>query len=236
MAEERFRFREDVLRTAAGKTRRRLGLTLLAAASGVVAFWAVALREQGSGAGTLVLSLAFLLALAALSMRRRMRRLHARWGSFEVTIGQDAVERVVTGAPPVRIARTVVLAVAASWSRSWRVMWGDHSSGLLQPALSAPAATRASWTRECSASCDRFRTTGTCRLSPECPVREKTPKPCARRTKGASSAAAPRTAASASGRGTPPKATTVTCGSDRSGTTTPMAPAASAVSATTAST
>lgn len=111
MAEERFRFREDVLRTAAGKTRRRLGLTLLAAATGVVAFWALALREQGSGAGTLVLSLAFLFALAAVSMRRRMRRLHARWGSFEVTIGQDAVERVVTGVAPVRIARTDVLAV-----------------------------------------------------------------------------------------------------------------------------
>jgi hypothetical protein len=111
MPEERFRFRDDVLRTAAGTTRRRLGLRLLAAAAGVVAFWAFALRGQGAGAGTLAFSLAFLLALAAVSMRRRMRRLHARWGSFEVTIGQDAVERVAAGVPSVRIDRGDVLAV-----------------------------------------------------------------------------------------------------------------------------
>jgi hypothetical protein len=111
MAEERFRFPDEVLRSAAGTTRRRLGVRLLAATAGVVAFWAFALRGQGAGAGTLAFSLVFLVALAAVSMRRRMRRLHARWGSFEVTIGNDAVERVVAGVPPVRIERADVRAV-----------------------------------------------------------------------------------------------------------------------------
>lgn len=111
MAEERFRFREDVLRAAAGKTRRRLGATLAAAAAGVVGFWAWFLRPQGAGAGTLAFSLAFLLALAAFSLRKRMRRLHARWGSFEVSIDESEVRREVVGAPAVRIARAEVAAV-----------------------------------------------------------------------------------------------------------------------------
>lgn len=111
MPEERFRFPEDALRAAAGRTRRRLAATLAVAAAGVVAFWGAILRSEGATAGTLVFALAFLVVLAAFSMRRRMRRLHARWGSFEVTIGPDAVARDGVGAPPVRIGRADVAAI-----------------------------------------------------------------------------------------------------------------------------
>jgi hypothetical protein len=108
---ERYRFREEILRDAARRTRRRLALTLLATGAIVVAVWATALRAQGAGAGTLVFSLALLSALAAVSMRRRMGRLHARWASFEVRLDDDAVVREVVGVAPVRIARGDVLAV-----------------------------------------------------------------------------------------------------------------------------
>jgi hypothetical protein len=110
MPAERFRFPDAVLRVAARRTLRRLALTLLAAAALVVALWAIALRPQGAGAGTLAFALAFLAALAAVSTRRRMRRLHARWGSFEVRIEDDAVVREVTGFRSVRIAREEIAA------------------------------------------------------------------------------------------------------------------------------
>jgi len=111
MTVERYRFREDVLHAAARRTRRRLGLTLVSAAALVVAAWALALRGRGAGAGTLAFSLVLLGALAALSMRRRMGRLHARWASFEVRLEDDAVVREVAGVPPVRIARADVAGV-----------------------------------------------------------------------------------------------------------------------------
>ncbi|HET8542291.1 MAG TPA: hypothetical protein VFL83_20620 [Anaeromyxobacter sp.] len=111
MPTERFRFREDVLRAAAARTRRRFATTLVATAAVIVAVWSAALRPQGAGWGTLAFSLALLLALAAVSMGRRMRRLHARWGSFEIALGEDAIGREVSGFAPVRIARADVEAV-----------------------------------------------------------------------------------------------------------------------------
>ena len=111
MATERFRFRDDVLRGAAARTRRRFATTLVATAAVVVAVWAAALRPQGSGWGTLAFSLALLLALAAFSMKRRMRRLHARWDSFEIALEERAVARQVSGFAPVRIAREDVEAI-----------------------------------------------------------------------------------------------------------------------------
>jgi hypothetical protein len=111
MPTDRFRFREEVLRAAARRTRRRLALTLLATGALVVAVWGTALRGRGAGVGTLVFALGLLLALAAVSTRRRMGRLHARWASFEVRLEEDAVLREVVGVPPVRIARGDVAAV-----------------------------------------------------------------------------------------------------------------------------
>lgn len=111
MEPERFRFRADVLRAAAGRTRRRMAVTLVATAAVVAAVWATALRPRGGGWGSLAFALALLLALAALSMRRRMRRLHARWETFEVVLADDAIERTVSGFPRVRIPRADVEAV-----------------------------------------------------------------------------------------------------------------------------
>ncbi len=111
MQTERFRFREDVLRTAAARTRRRLATTLLATSAIVVAIWAAALRPKGAGWETLAFSLGLLLALAALSVRRRMRRLHARWDSFEIALDEDAIARQVSGFAPLRIARADVEAI-----------------------------------------------------------------------------------------------------------------------------
>jgi len=112
MGPERFRFRDDALSAVASRTRRRFAFTLAVTAAIVVAAWAFALRAQGAGAGTLLFSLGLLLALAILSLRRRMRRLHARWGSFEITLDDDALSREVDGFAPVRIARADVEAVA----------------------------------------------------------------------------------------------------------------------------
>jgi hypothetical protein len=111
IAAERHRFREDVLHTASRRLRRRFGLTLAATAAVVVLVWAAALRPQGAGLGTLAFSLVLLLGVAALSVRRRLRRLHGRWESFVVIVGDDRVSREVAGFRPVSIARADVEAV-----------------------------------------------------------------------------------------------------------------------------
>jgi hypothetical protein len=111
MDPHRFRFRDDVLRAAASRTRRRLVVSLAAAALATAALWGGVLRAQGASPGALAFALALLALLAFLSLRRRLRRLHARWSSFEVRIGPDAVEREVIGFPPLRIARGDVAAV-----------------------------------------------------------------------------------------------------------------------------
>jgi hypothetical protein len=108
MASERFRFREDVLRAVARRTRRRFAASLAATAAIVAGVWFLALRPQGSGWGTLAFSLGLLLGLAALSLGRRMRRLHARWSTFEIALDEDAIARTVSGFPPLRIARADV--------------------------------------------------------------------------------------------------------------------------------
>lgn len=108
---ERFRFRDDVLRSAASRTRRRLLLSIAAAALAIVGVWAVALRPQGAGPRTLAFAIVLLAVLAALSLRSRLRRLHARWSSFEVTVDDEGVGREVAGAPPIRIARADVASI-----------------------------------------------------------------------------------------------------------------------------
>jgi hypothetical protein len=111
MPTERYRFREHALHEAARRTRRRLALTLFSTGALVVAVWAIGLRGRGAGPGTLAFSLAFLVLLAALSTRRRMGRLHARWASFEIRLDDDAIEREVAGVPTVRIPRSEVAGV-----------------------------------------------------------------------------------------------------------------------------
>ena len=108
---ERFRFRPDVLRSAASRTRRRILVSVIATAAAVAGAWGAVLRPRGSGPGALVFALVLLAALALLSLRRRLGRLHARWSSFEVTVGEDRIGRVVEGFAPVAIARADVSAV-----------------------------------------------------------------------------------------------------------------------------
>ena len=108
---ERFRFREDVLRTAASRTRRRLLVSVIATAAAVVGIWAAVLRPRGGTVESLVFALALLVLLAFLSLRRRLRRLLARWSSFEVAVGEAGIEREVEGFPPVAIPRTEVAAI-----------------------------------------------------------------------------------------------------------------------------
>ena len=111
MGLERFQLRADVLRTAAARTRRRFATTLLATAAIVAFVWAAALRPRGAGWGTLAFSLGLLVALAAFSLGRRMRRLHERFRSFEIALEGDAISREVAGFPPLRIARAEVVEI-----------------------------------------------------------------------------------------------------------------------------
>lgn len=108
-APERFQFRDGVLRAAASRLRRRLLLTLAATAAVVLAMYEGALRRHGAGWGTLAFALGLLLALAALTFGRRMRRLHARWSSFSLSLDDIGIERIVSGFPPMRIARADVV-------------------------------------------------------------------------------------------------------------------------------
>ncbi len=111
METARFRFREDVLRAAASRTRRRLLTSLLAAGAVVVAMWAGVLRPRGASAGTLGFAAALLALLAIVSLRRRLRRLVARWSSFHLTIDAESVAREVEGFPAIQIARAEVASV-----------------------------------------------------------------------------------------------------------------------------
>ncbi len=109
-----FRFRHDVLRSAASRTRRRLLVSFAAAAAAIAALWGAVLRPQGARASTLGFALALLALLAFLSLRRRLGRLHARWSSFEVRVEDDEIGREVSGFPSIRIARADVAAVEES--------------------------------------------------------------------------------------------------------------------------
>jgi hypothetical protein len=111
MEPQRFRFREDVLRAAASRTRRRLLVSVAAAALAIVGLWAGVLRPQGARASSLVFALVLLAMLAFFSLRRRLSRLHARWSSFEIRLDADAIAREVSGFDPIRIARVEVAAV-----------------------------------------------------------------------------------------------------------------------------
>ncbi len=111
MDPQRFRFREDVLRSAASRMRRRLLASAVAAAAATVVVWGAVLRPRGAGPSALAVALALLAVLAFSSLRRRLRRLHARWSSFEVRVEADAIGREVSGFPPIRIARADVSAV-----------------------------------------------------------------------------------------------------------------------------
>jgi hypothetical protein len=111
MAEERFRFREEVLHAAASRTRRRILVSAVATAAAVLGVWGAVLRPRGDGPGGLAVALALLAGLALLSLRRRLRRLHARWSSFAVAVGEGGISREVEGFPPIAIGRGEVAAV-----------------------------------------------------------------------------------------------------------------------------
>ena len=128
---ERFRFRDDVLRTAASRTRRRILASALASAAAVVAVWAAALRPRGGTVGSVAFALALLAVLAFLSLRRRLRRLHARWSSFEVAVGDEGIGREVEGFPPITIARADVASVEER--ASGIVVRGRSGASLLVP-------------------------------------------------------------------------------------------------------
>ena len=130
-APERFRFRDDVLRDAASRTRRRILVSFLASAIAVAAAWAAALRPRGGTVGSLAFALALLAALALVSLRRRLRRLHARWSSFEVAVGDDGIGREVEGFPALTIPRADVAAVEER--TAGMVVRGRSGASLLVP-------------------------------------------------------------------------------------------------------
>ncbi len=111
VAPERFRLGEDVLRTAASRTRRRLAVPLAAAAAVVVAVHLGALRPRGAGWRALVLPLALLAVLALATLRRRMRRLHSRWASFHVALDEAGLSSGAAGLPAGRVARADLASV-----------------------------------------------------------------------------------------------------------------------------
>jgi hypothetical protein len=111
MDPERFRFGEDVLRSAASRTRRRLLTALAVVAAATAGLWAAVLRPRDARPSTLAFALVLLVFLGFLSLRRRLARLHARWSSFEIRVEKDAVVRAGGGFPPLRIARSEIAAV-----------------------------------------------------------------------------------------------------------------------------
>lgn len=111
MQPQLFRFRQDVLSAARSRMRRRLLLSVGAAALAILALWGGILRRQGSTLGTLAFALILLGVLAALSLRKRLRRLDARWSSFGVHLDEEGISREVIGFPSIRIARADIAAV-----------------------------------------------------------------------------------------------------------------------------
>ena len=131
MPDERFRFRDDVLRTAASRTRRRLLVSAIATAAAVAGVWAAVLRPRGGTVGSLVFALSLLVLLVFLSLRRRLRRLHARWSSFEVAVGEAGIGREVEGFPPLAIPRADVAAIEER--AAGLVVRGRSGASLLVP-------------------------------------------------------------------------------------------------------
>jgi hypothetical protein len=109
--DERFRFPPDILRSAASRTRRRLLGSAAATAGLVVALWAMVLRPRGGGPGALAFALVLLAFLVLASLRRRLRRLHARWSSVEIALRDDGIARTVDGFATIAIARAEVSGV-----------------------------------------------------------------------------------------------------------------------------
>jgi hypothetical protein len=124
---ERFRLRADAMRGMSRRLAWRFALTVAAAAFVVVAAFAAGLRGRDGGASPLVLGLALLIALAAVSFRRRTARFRARWATFTVVLEDAAVARTVEGFPDVRIARADVASV------------GEAPAGLVVRARAGPA-------------------------------------------------------------------------------------------------
>lgn len=109
--EGRFRLRADAMAAVAARMNRRFALTAAMAFALLVAIAVGMLRADDSGPRTLVFGLLLLLALVALTYRRRVRRFRARWASFEIALEGEAIERSVEGYPPIRITRTEVTAL-----------------------------------------------------------------------------------------------------------------------------
>jgi hypothetical protein len=106
----RHRLRPEASRATAQRMNRRFALTFLLVVVLVVAAHLAGLRDD-RGAGGLAVPFAILLVLAGLSYRRRMIRFRARWDSFEIAIGDDAIAREVAGIPPIRIDRKDVASI-----------------------------------------------------------------------------------------------------------------------------
>ena len=108
---ERFRLRPDASGATARRMNRRFAATVAGVVVIIVAAYASGLRDEKRGLDVLVLPFALLLLLAVFSYRRRMGRFRARWASFEIALGEDAISRDVQGFPPVRIARGEIASI-----------------------------------------------------------------------------------------------------------------------------
>ena len=89
---------------------RRFAATVVAVVLIVLAAYAAGLRD-GRGIDALAVPFAILVVLVVLSYVRRMARFRARWASFEIALGEDAIARDLAGFPKVRIARAEVDAI-----------------------------------------------------------------------------------------------------------------------------
>ncbi len=90
--------------------RVRFAATVVAVALIVLAAYAGGL-EGGRGTDALFIPFGILTVLVVLSYFRRMARFRARWASFEIALGEDAIAREIAGFPPVRIARDEVATI-----------------------------------------------------------------------------------------------------------------------------